>query len=178
MEYRTAQQRSCNTRPPVRTVARWSPPPDGRYKANIDAATFQEEGRAGIGIIWRDSNGLVMAFASQNIQITSSVVEMEALAAIRAIELYSELGFDKVVFEGDCQTVVNALTDTSQPLATYGLLIQDAQVLAIQFSGVRFQYADRESNKVAHNLARYARYITGGKAKPLREPKSKKNGNG
>ena len=64
-----------------------------------------------------------MASASQNIQLTSSVVEMEALAAIRAIELSSELGFDRVVFEGDCQTVIKALTDPSQPFATYGLLI-------------------------------------------------------
>ncbi|KAL0014213.1 hypothetical protein SO802_001282 [Lithocarpus litseifolius] len=161
LEFRTAQQRSRNTRPSARTVARWSPPTDGWYKANFDAATFQEEGRAGIGIIWRNSNGLAMASVSENIQLTSSVVEMEAMAAIRAIELSAELGFDRVVFEGDCQAVMKALTDTSPPLATFGLLIQEAQVLAVRFSGVRFQYTSRDSNNVAHNLARYARHITG-----------------
>ncbi|KAL0005202.1 hypothetical protein SO802_012763 [Lithocarpus litseifolius] len=102
-----------------------------------------------------------MASASQNLQLTSSVVEMEALAAIRAIELSTELGFDRVVFEGDSQTVMKAITDTSLSFATSGLLIRDAQVLANQLRGVRFQYAGRESNKVAHNLARYARHITG-----------------
>lgn len=103
LEYRSAQQKSRNTRPSVRIDARWSPPPDGWYKANIDAATFHEEGRAGIGIIWHNSNGLVMASALENSQLMASVVEMEALATILAIELSSELGFDRVVFEGDCQ---------------------------------------------------------------------------
>ncbi|XP_075649845.1 uncharacterized protein LOC142620347 [Castanea sativa] len=161
MEYREAQQKSRSIRPSVRTDTRWSPPLDGWFKANFDAATSQEEGRAGIGVIWCNSKGLVMAFASQNIQLTSLVVEMEALAAIRAIELSSKLGFDKVVFEGDCQTIMNALIEPSQPFATYGLLIRDAQTLANRFSVVRFQYAGRESNKVAHNLARYACHITG-----------------
>ncbi|KAL0005657.1 hypothetical protein SO802_013218 [Lithocarpus litseifolius] len=86
---------------------------------------------------------------------------MEALAAIRAMKLSSELGFDRAVFEGDCQTVMKALTDPSQPFATYGLLIWDAQMLANRFSGVRFQYAGRESNKVAHNFASCAHHITG-----------------
>ena len=66
-----------------------------------------------------------MASTSQNTQLTISVVEMEAMAAIRTIELSSELGFDIVIFEGDCETV------------------------------------GREGNKVDHNLARYARHITG-----------------
>ncbi|KAL4621953.1 hypothetical protein ACB092_06G264100 [Castanea dentata] len=128
MEYRAAQRKSHSTRPFVRIDARWSPPHDGWFKANFDATTFQEEGRVGIGVIWRDSGGL--------------------------------LGFDRVVFEGDCQIVMNALIDPSQPFATYGLLIGDAQTLANRFRGVKFQYAGRESNKVAHNLARYAQHIT------------------
>ena len=82
MEYRATQQRTISTRSSVRSGARWSPPPDGWYKANFDAATFQEDERAGIDVIWRDSKGLVMVSASQNIQLMSSVVEMEALATI------------------------------------------------------------------------------------------------
>ena len=46
-----------------------------------------------------------MASTSQNTQLTISVVEMEAMAAIRTIELSSELVFDIVIFEGDCETV-------------------------------------------------------------------------
>ena len=89
------------------------------------------------------------------------MVEMEAMAAIWAIELSSELVFDRVIFEGDYKTVIRALTDSSQPFATYGLLIRDAQTLANRFNGVRFQHVGKEGNKVAHNLARYKRHIIG-----------------
>ena len=82
MEYRAAQQWTIRTRTSVRTGARWSPPPDGSYKANFDAATFKEDERTGIGVILRNNKGLVMASASQNIQLMTSMVEMEAMAAI------------------------------------------------------------------------------------------------
>jgi len=48
------------------------------YKANIDAAIFQDDGRAGLGVIIRDNRGLVMVSLTQNVQLSSSVVEMEA----------------------------------------------------------------------------------------------------
>ena len=51
---------------------------------------------------------------------------MEATAAIWAIESSLQLGFDKIILEGDCVTVIKALID----LASYGLLIQEAQQLA------------------------------------------------
>ena len=43
MEYRAAQQRPSSTRSSIRSYAWWSPPLDDWYKANFDAATFQED---------------------------------------------------------------------------------------------------------------------------------------
>ena len=81
------------------------------YKANFDAAVFQDDGRASIGVIICDSQGLVMVSLSQNIQLSNLVVEVEAMAANRAIELSLELGFDKIIFEGDSKIVIWALKD-------------------------------------------------------------------
>ena len=55
-------------------------------------------GRAGHGVILRDSQGLAMVSSAQDIQLASSVAEMEALAATQALELAAELGFDRVIF--------------------------------------------------------------------------------
>ena len=52
-----------------------------------------------------------MVSLAQNIQLASSVAEMEALAATRALELVAELGFDRVIFEGDSTLVIKDLTD-------------------------------------------------------------------
>ena len=45
----------------ARQRARWSPPPPDWFKANFDAAIFEDVGRAGLRVIIRDSQGLAMA---------------------------------------------------------------------------------------------------------------------
>ncbi|KAK9996822.1 hypothetical protein SO802_021508 [Lithocarpus litseifolius] len=121
----------------------------------------QDDGRAGIGVTIRDSPGSVMVSLTQNAQLSSLVVEMEALAATRGIELALELGFDRIIFKGDSNIVTRALTDQSPPFALFGLLIRDAQVFADQLSWVKFQRVRRDGNNIAHNLTRHARRVTG-----------------
>ena len=60
MEYRSAQPKETAAAPSVRPRVRWSPPPLDWNKANFDVAIFQDDGRAGLGVIIRDSRGLVM----------------------------------------------------------------------------------------------------------------------
>ncbi|ONI03658.1 hypothetical protein PRUPE_6G272800 [Prunus persica] len=40
---------------------KWSPPPAGKYKLNVDAAFIPETGVGGIGAVVRNDNGEVMA---------------------------------------------------------------------------------------------------------------------
>lgn len=79
-----------------------------------------------------------MASLTQNVQLASSVVEMEALVATRAIELAAELGFDRIIFEGDSTIVMRALTDQSSTYSPFGLLIRMAQDIAYRLSHVKF----------------------------------------
>ena len=83
--------------PIAKQRARWSPPPSDWYKANVDATIFEDVGRAGLEMIIRDNQGLAMVALAQNVQLASSVVEMEALAATRAIELAAEIGLDRII---------------------------------------------------------------------------------
>ena len=87
---------------------------------------FKDDERAGIGVVVRDSQGLVLASLSQNIPLPHSVVTLETLAACRALEFSLELGFDKAILEGDSLIVMSALRDPSPSLASFGLLVQDA----------------------------------------------------
>ena len=120
-EYRSAQPR----KPTAATfgLVRWQPPPTNLIKINFDGAVFKDDDRAGIGVVVRDSLGLVLASVSQNIPLPHSVVNLETLAACRALEFSLELGFDKVVLEGDSLIVMSALRDPSPSLASFGLLV-------------------------------------------------------
>ena len=70
-----------------------------------------------------------MASLSQNIPLPHLVVNLETLAACRALEFSLELGFDKAILEGDSMIIMAALRDPSPSLASYGLLLQDAQFM-------------------------------------------------
>ena len=81
--------------------AGWTPPDEEYYKVNFDGALFQANDCAGLGVVIRNGEGQVMASLSQNIPLPSTVIEVEALAARRALILAQEIGFTRVVLEGD-----------------------------------------------------------------------------
>ena len=108
------------------------------YKVNFDDAIFKEDNRVGIGVIIHNYHRMVMASLSQNIPLPQTVVELEAIAARRALDLSPELGFTKAILEGDSQPVMIALQDDSPSHASFGLLIRDAHLVANLFTCISF----------------------------------------
>ena len=68
---------------------------------NYDGAIFQEQGRASIGVVIRNSAGDVMASLSQQIPMPTMVAQVEAMATRRAVEFAQELGITRAIIEGD-----------------------------------------------------------------------------
>ena len=83
-------------------------------------------------------------------------IEIEALAAYKAIVFAKELGLSKVVLEGDSSIVMSALNSSNPGLAPFGLLVQDTLNVAIGFSKLSYSHTKREGNSVAYNLAQLA----------------------
>lgn len=122
LEFRTARPRKQPT--PARPLSKWSPPAGDSYKVNFDGAVYKEDDRVGIGLIIQNCHGMVMASLSQNILLPQTAVELEAIAARRALDFSLELGFTKAILEGESQTVMTALQDDSPFHASFGLLIR------------------------------------------------------
>ena len=142
-----------------RTAVTWTAPKAHSYKLNFDGATFVEDGTAGIGVVIRNGAGLVMASLSQRIPLPVSVIEVEALAARRAMEFALELGFDNVILEGDSEVLMKTLKNGRNSLTHYGNLIADIFFLTSHFSRVQFSFVRRQCNRLAHSLARRASII-------------------
>ena len=123
-------------------------------KVNYDGAIFQDQGRAGIGVVICNSEGAVMASLSQQIPLPTTVAQVEAMAARRAVEFVVELGVTRAIIEGDSETICNELSNPSPSLALHGLLIKDAQQLATAFTNISFSHVCRQGNMVAYSLAR------------------------
>ena len=66
--------------------------PEGEFiKANFNGAVFMESGKAGIGVVLRDSSGQPIAALSASIPLPSTVEEVEFLAARQALLLASQM---------------------------------------------------------------------------------------
>uniref|UniRef100_A0A2N9HCI6 Reverse transcriptase domain-containing protein n=1 Tax=Fagus sylvatica TaxID=28930 RepID=A0A2N9HCI6_FAGSY len=66
-------------------IARWMPPRMLRYKVNYDGVVFKDTNEAGIGIIVRDSSGLVMASLVQKVLFPHSIPRQAWAARINPI---------------------------------------------------------------------------------------------
>ena len=92
--------------PRTARAVKWRPPIAPCVKANFDGAIFSQDGLAGIGVIIRNEQGLVMAALSQQIPSPTSVEMVEVLVARQALVFANELVFDNLVMEGDSKTVI------------------------------------------------------------------------
>ncbi|KAL0005365.1 hypothetical protein SO802_012926 [Lithocarpus litseifolius] len=107
---------------------------------------------AGLGVVIRDSAGLVIGALSQKIRLPSSVVMVEALAARRAVMFAKEISVFRVVVEGDSLQVIKAVNNSKLSMSSYGHIIDETRLLSTSFSCCNFVHVQREGNKLAHAL--------------------------
>ena len=62
------------------------------YKVNFDGAVFASENSVGLGVVIWNCEGLVMASLSQMVPLRHTVIEVETMAARRALELAARGG--------------------------------------------------------------------------------------
>ena len=127
------------------------------YKVDFDNALFAK-GLTGLGVVIRNGHGLILASLTQQIPLPDSVIEVEVLAARKALELTIELGFDNITLEGDSEVLIKSLEKGSNSLAHYGHLIANIHVLMARFSSLCLSHVRRHCNRLAHALARRASF--------------------
>ncbi|XP_038717221.1 uncharacterized protein LOC120010502 [Tripterygium wilfordii] len=112
----------------------WKGPPDLVVKANWDAALHSPTNSTGIGVIYRDSSGDVLACSSLVWQTKLDPSLAEAMGALHAIKLARELGFNNLLVEGDSSIIVDAIRGeeiinvAAHNLAKYSFQEQGMQV--------------------------------------------------
>ncbi|XP_030925006.1 uncharacterized protein LOC115952053 [Quercus lobata] len=147
------------TRPSHRV--QWSPPPANCAKLNFDGAVFPKLGKASLGVVVHDSHGNAIASLSEQAPLPFSLDIVEAMAAARAITFTQELGIKEFMLKGDSEAVINTLQSTEVSLTTYGHLLESAKSTLTTNKCIAFTHVRRMGNRVAHNLAKYARHVRG-----------------
>ena len=137
-------------------AVKWHPPSASLMKVNFDEALFAGERKAGLSAIIHNDNGLVMAALSQNISLPVSVEMVEVLAAHQALWLAKELRFQRLIVEGDSESIINAINGENMAWFEYGHISQDIRLLISFFCFVSFCHVRRQGNCMVHCLARRA----------------------
>ena len=127
---------------------------------------FQEEDRAGIGVIIRECQEKGLAHMVGIIPLPLIVIELETLAILKTLQFDADLSLEDVTLEGVSKIAMNTLNANSQSLESFGLLSRDVKRFASLFHHIRFSHVCREgllyshikrnNNAVAHSLAKNA----------------------
>ncbi|XP_050242215.1 uncharacterized protein LOC126691198 [Quercus robur] len=143
----------------ARPMITWKPPARDQYKVNVNGAVFKHRKKAGIGVVIRDKNGVVIAALSKSVNAPLDAVEVEAKAMEAGVLFAQDVGIREAVFEGDSLIIFKALQGEGEaPSSTHNVLA----VTLEQASGFRssyFSHVKRQGNVPAHLLAQYAKEV-------------------
>jgi ribonuclease HI len=144
---------SCTTQPSSLT---WKRPPAPFLKYNTDASWSSPSGRAGLGMIIRDSTGALIG--GQAIPtLANSVIIAETDAVCKAMDLALELGHSSAIFESDCLGLINHLNCPSYASDwTILPLLREIRRKATSFSHIMWNWVPKEVNCAAHCAASLA----------------------
>ena len=84
------------------------------------------------------------------------VEEIKVLVALKALSFAFELGFRSAILEGDSLGLIQALKSEERSLSHTGLLIEDVKMFSNNFVRLLYSHIKRNSNTIAHSLAKNA----------------------
>ncbi|KAL0376653.1 UNVERIFIED_CONTAM: LINE-1 retrotransposable element O protein [Sesamum calycinum] len=151
-------QQSFVPPPPHQLISppHWQYPPPNFIKLNFDGAVFDRGKETGIGVVARNDRGDCVGWLSLRLAKTSDGPLAEAFAAREAVLFAINRGWQNVVLEGDCATLITKLLPGLRDFSAIGSITLDIQNLISYFQFSRFSFVQRSCNSVAHVLAKLA----------------------
>lgn len=100
----------------------------------------RQENRSGVGVVIRNSKGLVLFSLSQQLPRAYQPLEGEALAVVRALEF----GVKEMVMEGDSEIIVNALKEDGSSVGSIASILQDVALFSSFFTKLLYSHVRRK----------------------------------
>lgn len=134
-------------------VTRWIPPQLGLAKVNVDGAWKPDSIKAGLGVVIRTWDGLFCAGLACPYW-GNSALQAEAAAAVKGLQLASQVGQQGIVMETDSKVLFDGVNDHGCSQAWSILpLLEEIRLLSLNFREVRWSWVSRNANRAAHKAA-------------------------
>ncbi|MED6160882.1 hypothetical protein PIB30_055441, partial [Stylosanthes scabra] len=104
--------------------------------------------------VFRDSEGKLLTTATVNKMFSSALVA-EASAMRQALIMADNLKMEKILFESNNQTLMQALKSKTQ-VAEIEVFLEDIWELCNRLPELGFTWVPREANRLAHEFAKSA----------------------
>ncbi|KAK8494408.1 hypothetical protein V6N12_002355 [Hibiscus sabdariffa] len=138
---------------PLRSHGSWSASGSDVINVKFDAS-YDISGRKSVsGVVCQDSEGLILVACCYPHSYVSDPFQAEALACLVAIGFARDLGFARVLLEGDSLTIIKKCSSETNDISLVSPVIADIKEVAKSFQHIRFTFAYREANVAAHTLA-------------------------
>ncbi|KAK8685358.1 hypothetical protein V6N13_041361 [Hibiscus sabdariffa] len=142
----------CDTRSsPIQ--AKWEAPLEDVVKVNFDSAFSHQTLQSVSGVICRDNAGSILAACSLPHKYVRDAFMAEALSCQQAVMSAWELGFTRVILEGDSRTVIQKCKSELIDASLISPVIANIKSIYKNFMYLAFGYVRRDANVDAHTLA-------------------------
>ncbi|KAK8521725.1 hypothetical protein V6N12_066312 [Hibiscus sabdariffa] len=138
----------------AKVAVKWTPPPGNAIKFNFDASFDSLLKTSVSGMVARNNEGHLMATGTTPHRYAANPEMAEALACEDALILAVELGFNRIIIEGDALTIINkAIARTDERSLSRGIF-QNISAMKAFFNDLKFTHVNRSGNSPAHLLAK------------------------
>jgi hypothetical protein len=134
---------------------KWKPPQDNEAKMNVDG-TFSEDGRAGVGMVLRDSSGAVLLAACRRVTHCQDATEAELMAIEDGIQLGLQWTSMRFCVESDCADAIELIKHPSLNLSAHAFRINVIREL-LEERDISLAKVHRTANTASDALARLGR---------------------
>ncbi|KAF2308717.1 hypothetical protein GH714_013873 [Hevea brasiliensis] len=131
----------------------WQLPPNGIVKINVDASILSSDS-VGLGVVCRDSAGLVLACAFKRLHGSWQPYVHEAMTIVYGLQLALDLSFFSVIVESDCKHFIDRLSSFVRLRNGLSMILSDCLHLQVRLQSCSWSFAHRECNKPAHFLVK------------------------
>ncbi|KAH9671373.1 reverse transcriptase domain-containing protein [Citrus sinensis] len=137
--------------------AKWIPPLQGHFKANVDVAVNKEKNQVGLGVVIRDDSGAIIIAAVNHTKYHGDVAQAETAAVNFGLQVVMEAKLSPLILETDCQDVVDFVLHNKSSRTEICWTIYEIQQKMQSFNNmVELQKIQRMCNAIAHTLAKIA----------------------
>ena len=135
---------------------RWTPPPSGRLKCNVDLALFPGKNMIRCCFVVRDDydKGNILAAKAGSIPGPMNALDTKALSCKLALQWLARNNFNKVCIESNILFLVSVVKKSNPYATLLGLILHDCKDPLENLSKFYLSFVWRSANQVAHHLTK------------------------